>query len=504
MIRIDKRRLGQLTPLGKGGMAEVWRVGRKIAEVPGELAFKELLPTVADKDREPMLDTMRQAVAARDAMSLPERQELDSLTVWPLAMVEDQGQDVGMLMRCIPDDFFIDAKGGRRVFEFQLLGAAGDQAKANGFDKSREPADKDLVRLTLMAHLAHAIEVIHRPRGGLRLVYGDMSLRNAAVATNPPRILLMDCDGIADEADTRRLQPHTPFFVPPENQKKQQKLQDQITDVYKLALCVIRGLATGRGATQLTDPASSLIRPGLLDPTGVDLLNRARDADRSRRPSAEEIKDYLIGRVLDLAEPPTLLSAELSTDVTLRGSEVFVRWSHQGAKSVRIFSDVGNFTVDNLDPDAYPNGYPVKPPTACEIRVAVANDHGEDEGSAGRLHYYEVPPLQVDVHPPPVVLPDLPALRLPEAYAELPPYPMPVVEAVPLPPLQWPQVPQVNLAPVTSRRPLGRHLRDAISHAYHSADAGIEVAIRDVLRRRAHKLRADAERNATTTGVPSP
>ncbi|MFD4210015.1 hypothetical protein ACFWRG_28925 [Micromonospora tulbaghiae] len=504
MIRIDKRRLGTLKPLGQGGMAQVYLVGDHIPEVPGRLAFKELLPSVDAKNRGPMLSTMRQAVALRDAMSPAEQAELDLLTVWPLAMVHEKGTDVGMLMRCLPDDFFIDANGGRRVFEFQLLGADPSQAKANGFDKSRAPADKDLVRLALMARLAYAIEVIHRPRGGQHLVYGDMNLRNAAVATDPPRILLMDCDGVADAADANRIQPNTPFFVPPEVRKKQQKLQDQLTDVYKLALCVIRGLATGRGSTQLDDPASPLVPAGLLDQIGIDLLNRALSEDRAQRPTAQEIKEYLVGRVLDLADPPTLLSAALSTDVTLRGSEVFVRWQHKGAKSVRIFSDVNNFSVGDLDPDGYPNGYPIKPPTACEIRVAVVNDHGEDEGPAGRLHYYEMPPVQVSVNPPAVVLPDLPVMRLPRTHAELPPYPLPAADVVPLPPLHWPQVPPVDLAPAVPAAHTSKQLRDVIGSAYRAADVGVDAAIREMLRRTAQKLRADSKQKASADAFPPP
>lgn len=515
MIRIDRRHLDPLTPLGQGGMAQVFRVGGSIPQLSGPLAYKELKPTVVDPVRTQMLNTMRLAVGLRDAMSPAEQSELDGVTVWPLAMVHDKGTDVGLLMRCIPDKFFIDAVPTRRVFEFQLLGADPVQAKTLGIDKSRAAADKDLVRLALMARLTYAVEIIHRPRGGQRLVYGDLNLRNAAVATGPPRILLMDCDGVADVNDAARLQPNTPFFVPPELLKKQQKLQDQATDVYKLGLCVIRGLSTGRGSTQLTDPASPLVRPGLLDQTGIDLLNRAVGADRGQRPTAEELKDYLIGRVLDLADPPTLLSATLSSQVALRGSEVFVYWTHKGAKTARIYSDVKNFTVNDLDPDAGLNGYPIMPPTACEIWVAVANDHGEDEGPAGRLHYYEIPPVQISLRPPAVVLPDLPTMRLPETHAQLPPYPMHPADAVPLPPLTWPHVPPLKLEEVAPPKvlevtpltlgalapqaPLLHDLRDAIGHAYHAADAGIDAVVRDVLERRAQELREEAERDASTS-----
>jgi hypothetical protein len=501
MIRVEESRLGTLTLLGKGGMAEVFRVSKSITEVPGELAYKRLLPSAPKRAQ--MLETMRQSVALRDAMDLVEQGELDKVTVWPLAMVVDQGNEVGILMRRIPDAFMIDSNSGRRVFEFQLLGAAPDQAKANGFDKSRAPADKPLVRLALMANLAHAVEVIHRSRGGSRLVYGDISLRNAAVAVNPPRILLMDCDGVADESDTSRIQPHTVFFIPPEMANKQQALQDQVTDVYKLALCVIRGLSTGRGSSQISDPESPLVPPGLLDQMGIDLLKRALSADRSKRPTAEDLKDYLVDRVLDLAEPPSLLSAELSTNVTLRGSEVFVRWTHKGARTVRIYSHVGDFEVEGIDADAHPNGYPIMPPTAGEIWVSVANDEGDDAGPAGRLHYFEMPPLQISVNPPSVVLSDVQSLRLPRIRADLPPYPVLPADVVPLPAVRMPKVPPLTVMALAPRGPIVRQLWRGMGRAYRTADGRVEARIDPILRLLRKKLRAQAVSNgpATTTNT---
>jgi len=516
MIRLDKRELGTLTPLGTGGMAQVYRVGGSVAQLPGDLAFKELKPTVVDPVRSQLLNMMRLAVEIREKMSPQEQTELDSLAVWPLAMVHDKGQEVGLLMPCLPDDFFIDALAAgqptKRVFEFQLLSADPDQAKRNGFDKSREPADNDLVRLALMARLAYAIEVIHRPRNGQRLVYGDLSLRNAAVATTPPRILLMDCDGVADITDTTRTQPNTPFFQPPELTPTH-KLQDQLTDVYKLGLCVIRGLARGRGATQLKDPTSPLIPAGLLDPTGIDLLNRAVSPDRTRRPTAEDIKDYLIGRVLDLAHPPTLVSAQLNNDAVRRGFEVRVLWDHKAGKKVRIFDDLGVIHVQNLDANGYANGYPVKPQHSCEILVAVSNDHGEDVGSAGHVAVYDVPEPRVlyNVRSVAVSVPDVPSVEIPRTKAELPPYPMYPTRVVPVPSLSWPVVPAMtveNIVPppqevptvVTHRLASTRAFRDAVDHAFHVAGAGINQLVGDIVRRQ----RRRAAQRAATNPPPGP
>ncbi|GAA1640325.1 hypothetical protein [Actinoplanes couchii] len=476
-IRAD--RLGTLTPLGKGGMAQVYRVGNPLPEFPNEtLAFKKLLPSIVEPNRTKLLTAMRTAVGLRDLLGPAEQAELDAVAVWPLAMVQEGGGDVGLLMRCIPDDFFLDTRNGREVFELQLLCTSTKQATAMGYDKSRERADKPLVRLALAARLAYAMEVVHRPRGGQRLVYGDMNLKNVAVATDPPRVLLMDCDGVADVGDTSRTQPNTFLFFPPEIIGKQQKLQDQVTDVYKLALAIMRGLSTGQAATQVKDPASPKIISGLLDPAGVALFRSAVDSDRARRPAAEDLKEYLVDRVLDLASPPVLLSAELSDEITLRGSEVFVRWTHQGARTVRIHSAVGNFSVDGIAADGYPGGYPIKPPTAGEIRVTAVNDDGEDTMSAGRLRYFEIPDVHVSLHPPPVVLDGLPSMELPRTHAELPPYPMHSAEVVAVPPVRWPQVPPLRVAALGSPAPLARDLWQGIGRAYHDASERIDLAIR--------------------------
>ena len=503
MIRVDRRQLGQLTKkLGEGGMATVWRVDTPVPRLPDPLVFKELRPEIVGNARRDMLAAMRGSVELRDAFSPAELAELDTLTAWPLAMVEERGADVGLLMRLIDDGFFIDANPpdgvpGRRVFEFQLLGASDKQVQALGIDRSE--ADDYLVRLALMARLAYVVEILHRPRGGRRLVYGDLSLRNAAVAVHPPRILLMDCDGVADESDPSRLQPNTPFFVPPELITKQQKLQDQSTDVYKLGLCVIRGLAVGRGVSQLSDPASPMMIAGLLDRDGVELFKRAVHRDRANRPTAEDIKDYLVGRVLALAQPAQLLSASLSRAVTIRGSETLVRWRHLHATKVRVHG-VNGFEVTDIDPDAHPNGYAIRPPTAGPIHVEVSNKHGTDELVAGHLDYYDPPAFDITEQLggllPRLAAPDLPRLEPPRAVAELPPYPMVGTETYPVPRVEFPSVePYLNLAPLVPDTSLGAAgPRAAISRTHKEADEGLAAVLDDGVEQLLTAVRKKIER----------
>jgi hypothetical protein len=289
VIVIDENHLTDVGDPGRAVRRRVRHVTCADPRLPGTMSFKGPRPG----DRQ-VLGRVHTALGWRDQLPEQERDELDSVTTWPLAMVTHDGRGMGWLTRVIARDYWVEArKPGRgpapSLFDLDRL-CGSTQPLSTG-----STVHDDLVRLALMARLAYAIEIIHRPYGGRRLVYGDLNLHAAAVAVGPPRLLLLQCEGVADVDDVSRVQANDPHFVPPER-----GLQDQLTDDYKLGLCVIRCLSAGRGAATVTDAASRLVRPGLLDRAGVDLLNLAVGPDRERRPTAEQIKDWLIGRVLQL------------------------------------------------------------------------------------------------------------------------------------------------------------------------------------------------------------
>jgi hypothetical protein len=96
-------------------------------------------------------------------------------------------------------------------------------------------------RLILLAQLVYIIGRLHKHGW----VFGDLSFNNAVFALNPPRVMLVDCDGAASLADLGRQQGSTPFWDPPENAG----LQDKQTDCYKLGLAILRCLTPGKGAS---------------------------------------------------------------------------------------------------------------------------------------------------------------------------------------------------------------------------------------------------------------
>jgi hypothetical protein len=515
MITVDWRRLGltdDTEPLATGAVGAIYRVVNPVPGLPWPLAYKQVLPE-ATPSKQQALAQMRKVVAMRDIMSDDELAELDEVTVWPRAMVQAGGKDVGVLMSFISDDFFIRShpsggQPGRKVFELQFLCASDNYLQKQGIDRSS--ADHDLVRLALVARLAYAVEVVHRrPR-----VYGDLHLMNVAVATTEtarsgrrkpkPQALLMDCDGVADLSDPRRQQLHGLGFLPPELKGNPKGPQDQQTDVYKLGLCVIRGLARGRGATQCNDPTKTI--PGLLDAEGVDLLHRAVGTDRSRRPTAAELKEYLVARVARLAPGlpvPQLVSAELSRNVALRGSDTVVRWKHRNGHRVRIHG-VNGFEVDNIDPDAHPHGYAVQPPTAGPIYVEVRDEQGmTDELFAGHLDYYELPAFEVGSQlrglMPRLALPDLPEVEVPRAHADLPPYPVFTAGTAPAPPPSVADYVDLGrLAPNTSGVDSPRA---DIERAYHAANLDVAAALGDGAQRLAAAVREALEHRGLAAAV---
>jgi hypothetical protein len=501
MTTIRKAQLVLGDKLGEGGVGIVRRVDAPVPGLPPSLAYKELkavLPT--GTERKQVLRQMRRMVEVRSMLPAADRVVLDEVTVWPLAMVQHAGDDVGTLLRLIPRDFFVDTKTTPTVFELQFLSASDDFRRARGMDL--RAADDDLVRLALMARLAYAIEVVHRHH----LVFGDLNLKNAAAATHEtiggkrtekPQILLMDCDGVAELSDTSRVQLHGPFLVPPENSK----LQDQETDVFKLAVCVIRGLSRGEGATQLRkyDPGRAIA--GLLDQEGIDLLGRAVGTDRSLRPTAKQLRDYLVARVLTLAKPPELSSAELSSDVVLRGSDVFVRWTQTGGQKVRIIG-VG-WEKDNLPAVAPPYGVPIKPPTSGPIFVEVSNKHGTDGPMlAGDLQYYELPPFSFDLRGvlPRLDMPDLPEAQLPQALAHLPEYPVYSTDAQPPPRFELPALGDrlsfETLAPDAPRGGAGP--RGVLERAFAEASANFSAESVAGLRDMVGAVRKEVDRRLKT------
>ena len=104
-------------------------------------------------------------------------------------------------MPVIPSAFFFEmtyAPTGQKTTELRdlkWLNATPKQLAANGLS-----ADVDLVeRLALLAQLVYCVARLHKHDW----VFGDISFSNAAYAIDPPRMILLDCDGATSVAEPR-------------------------------------------------------------------------------------------------------------------------------------------------------------------------------------------------------------------------------------------------------------------------------------------------------------
>ncbi|MGH3149783.1 MAG: hypothetical protein ACRDOB_03510, partial [Streptosporangiaceae bacterium] len=342
---VRKADLGPLTKIKEGGFGVVYRIAQY--RMPGDpttpLAYKEFTTDVAEQAK-----SAEQAVIFRDLLSPRDRTDLDRRAVWPRALVEDQGALVGFVMPLIPGDFFFemtDAQTGQQTTELrdlQWLIATGKQLAANGLS-----ADADYVeRLALLAQLVYCVARLHKQGW----IFGDISFSNAAYAINPPRMILLDCDGATSVAQAALIPAVSTFgWEPPECAHF--NVATKATDVYKLGLAILRCLNPDGGGATIKDPNRLA---GLLDAAGVALMARVLSPDPAVRPPAKELYHYLHAALNALIAPPEVLMAQLLTPMRPRGTDARVQFTVRNVPEVTI-------TVSGGAPMTVPVSVPGQP-----------------------------------------------------------------------------------------------------------------------------------------------
>jgi TIR domain len=281
-------------------------------------------------------------------LSPSERAVLDERTIWPRALV-DRGEAKsthGFLIPLTPPEFFCnlaDPDSGKiisRPREMKWLISSAKQRRAAQIDLTE--VDKT-ERLMLLAQLIYTIGFLHKHGW----VYGDLHFGNVLFALNPPRIILLDCDGAAALSDPTRRQGSAPFWDPPECQivsraskEQPQRLQDDATDVYKLGLMILRSLTPGQGAATTRAPGRIADE---LDKEGAALVAGALSLDRLARPTAYELYSYLsrtISRRIGI--PEALAIGHIMPDLArTSGGHVFISYVSDDSKVVdRLQNDL--------------------------------------------------------------------------------------------------------------------------------------------------------------------
>jgi serine/threonine protein kinase len=440
---VRKADLGSLTKINEGGYGVVYRVPsfRLPAAPATPLAYKEFT-----KDEAEQAATAQRSVLFRELLSPRDRADLDRCAVWPRTLVEDNRAVSGLLMPLIPDDFFLEltyAQTGQMQTELrdlQWLNATSKQLTANGLS-----ADADFTeRLALLAQLVYCVARLHKQNW----LFGDISFSNAAYAINPPRMILLDCDGAISEARAP-LRPAVSTFgwEPPECERL--NVASKATDVYKLGLAVLRCLnPEGAGAT-IKDPKRL---DGQLDPAGVALIARALSPDPALRPQAKELYHYLKATLDALISPPQVLTATLLTPARPRGSDVRVEFAVRSVTEVTI--TVGSDT---------PMTVPVRVPGQSQVHafpgqgsgrvvLAAKNRFDSVRVDLGELEMFEVP--QFDLAGLVGALPRAPVPTLDSFNSDVL---APALKAVPK--IDVPQVPRL---PAMATGDLPRKLREMV------------------------------------------
>jgi hypothetical protein len=354
-----KGALGQLDFIAEGGVGAVYRTKYRMPAHPHTaLAYKEFkASSLTPEQLKRAVAEFNQAVRFRQSLSNADRSDLDSRTVWPLEMVTDAGRTVGGLMPLIPQEFFVslhpphlNGQERHKPRELAFLPSPQDRSFSAGFSQSQLNEFSDIViRAVLLAQLVYSVALLHKHG----IVYGDISLKNAVFALNQPRVMLLDCDAVAPLTDPSRKQLNSPYFLPPECEapgsspvaRGAEYRQDQATDVYKLALCVVRGLSQGKGATQCKK-TDHLV--GVLPSKTLQTINAALSLDPAARPKAKELFEALSSFVNSMSQSPVINDFHPVSTVVPRNEDVLFVW------------DVENATVAFLHG---PNGFstPVDP-----------------------------------------------------------------------------------------------------------------------------------------------
>jgi len=440
---VRKLDLGPLTKISEGGFGVVYSIPNY--RMPGDpatpLAYKEFIKDVAEQAQ-----TAERSVLFRDLLSPGDRADLDRRAVWPRALVEDRGSVAGFIMPLIPGDFFFQmtyAQTGQTTTELRdlkWLNATHKQLDANGL-----AADADFIeRLALLAQLVFCVARLHKQGW----IFGDISFSNAAYAIDPPRMILLDCDGATSVAQAAvRPAVNTFGWEPPEC--AQLNLASKATDVYKLGLAILRCLnPEGAGAT-IKDPKHLLSQ---LDAAGLALMRRVLSPDPALRPQAKELYHCLQARLNALISPPEVLMAQLLTPIRPRGTDVRVQFAVRNVPEVTI-------TVGGGAPMTVPVGVPGQPqvhafPVQASGRVVLAAKNRFDtvRMDLGELEMFEIP--QFD---PASITGTLPRFSVPRMESFNADVLAPALMATPK--IEVPRVPQL---PSMATADLPRKLREAV------------------------------------------
>ncbi len=289
-LRVEERELGQLRPLNKGGMAEIF-------DVPdfrvGEHADWPLVYKRFKKFTRPIpIFGLEALIKLREALHPDQRLAFDQQFNWTIRVVtDDESGAAGILLPRLDSTYFVkkyNSYGEVREAACEAQNLLGTDDDFHRWRMQHPSMDQ---RFLLCRNLALGLGKLHRAE----VIYGDLSLRNVLYRLEPKvSVMFVDTDAVRPKSGSSPLgkQPHSGDWEPPEALAAQRSgnkigfaIQNFETDRYKLALAILRILARVPRASELRDP--SVVRPVV--PSGVykklEISIHGKPADR---PTAKE------------------------------------------------------------------------------------------------------------------------------------------------------------------------------------------------------------------------
>ncbi|GAA0447108.1 hypothetical protein Aca07nite_57750 [Actinoplanes capillaceus] len=312
---VAKGVLGRLDHLGKGGTAVIYRLPG--FQLPGHppLVYKEYKDRTRAIAGPALKRGLLDLVRRRLAMTDQQRAAWDRLVTWPLRVVVDGDEACGILLPLIPAAYFQDLhtrSGQRRRVPREVDMLFGDTKDMARIGLSATSADQ---RRAVAVQIARVCALTHHRN----VVLGDISGRNMVYDVSGPRpqVMIIDADAARVEGSRGAFggQPQTPHWEPPEallaasqlraaRKRGDQKsintllprttVQNRATDVYKLALMLVRVVDHGRGkaVNRKPDAALRIFRRAWGKPA-AELLERAMGAAPDDRPTARELYESM-------------------------------------------------------------------------------------------------------------------------------------------------------------------------------------------------------------------
>ena len=393
---VAKTDLGSLASIASGGFGEVFRTGFRLPGYRGALAYKELKSSLSQDRYSRAVEAMRQAVRLRDSMSDGGRSDLDEVTVWPLALVEEGGVVRGCLMPLIRPEFFAElhppatGKKVSRTRELRWLPARPAMLQRAGFSQDQiDEFSGLLVRMRILVWLVHSVALLHSHGA----VYGDINLRSAVFCLGEhPRSVLMGCDSVARLDDMSRRQANSPFFLAPECEEPGRNpfargrahFQDTRTDVYKLGLCVVRCLFRGLGAMQRKS-ADHLT--GQLSPECLDVIKASLSQDPDQRPTAKQLYQALNDFIV-----PVIHEFRVLDSVVPRDGGTMLVWNVSNA--TKAFIHGPNGSVVPVDPLQGQHPVQVHDPTVFTLEICRGSQTVQQDSDLVRV--FDVPKFDIE------------------------------------------------------------------------------------------------------------